>query len=222
MRSLTSVSWTEFWIRNTVDHNIFAARKFRESAPMYIFATQNFRECPSTSTKKKNHDYPRYMQKKAAVYNNNNNAICYGSTFVKATGGVPVDLYPWTQAVDRRWKYPVKTLRRQIPLLWLYSHQQVCRVFDDRAGGRAAIGLWKHCYVKRLAVPAGGPVWLTAVKWCSFKLFFLMLKQRSYFTSCKAVLIKTPQDMLCLFYDSRRSPLLHLILPIGSLLWCTS
>ncbi len=41
------------------------------------------------------------MQKKAAVYNNNN-AICYGSTFVKATGGVPVEivcirgLRPWT------------------------------------------------------------------------------------------------------------------------------
>ncbi len=32
------------------------------------------------------------MQKKAAVYNNNNNANCYGSTFVKATGGVPVEI----------------------------------------------------------------------------------------------------------------------------------
>ncbi len=46
----------------TVDHNISAARKFRESAPMYIFATQNFRECAGTSTKKK-----RIMQTEAAV-----------------------------------------------------------------------------------------------------------------------------------------------------------
>ncbi len=49
---------------STVDHNIFAARKFRELAPMYIFATQNFRECPSTSTKKKITITPGICRKK--------------------------------------------------------------------------------------------------------------------------------------------------------------
>ncbi len=48
----------------TVDHNIFAAQKFCESAPMYMFATQNFRECPSTSTKKKITITPGICRKK--------------------------------------------------------------------------------------------------------------------------------------------------------------
>ncbi len=49
----------------TVDHNISAARKFRESAPKYIYATQNFRECAGTSRKKKKKT--RIMHKKADV-----------------------------------------------------------------------------------------------------------------------------------------------------------
>ncbi len=48
----------------TVDHNISAARKFHESAPMYIFATQNFRECAGTSTKK---NPPTNILKEAAL-----------------------------------------------------------------------------------------------------------------------------------------------------------
>ncbi len=52
----------------TVDHNIFAARKFRKTAPMYIFATQNFRECVGTSTKKTKKKKPiLIMPKDAAV-----------------------------------------------------------------------------------------------------------------------------------------------------------
>ncbi len=182
------------------------------------------------------------MQKKTAVYFDR-----YGSTFVKATRGVPVEIVsirgpvavkvtcenteavnPFVVVIQPPTSLPCVRFRFRFRFRKLYFsvnphriHNAIWSVFDDRAAGRAAIGLWKHCYVKRLAVPAGGPVWLIAVKWCAFKLLY-MLKQRSYFTSCKAVLIKTPQDMLCLCYDSRRSPLLHLILPIGSLLRCTA
>ncbi len=57
----------------TVDHNISAARKFRESAPMYIFATQNFRECSGTSTKKKKNT-TNYAEK-SIRYNNARSAM---------------------------------------------------------------------------------------------------------------------------------------------------
>ncbi len=55
----------------TVDHNISAARKFRESAPMYIFATQYFRECAGTSTKKKKTNYAQ----RSSRYNNARSAM---------------------------------------------------------------------------------------------------------------------------------------------------
>ena len=58
---------------DTVDHNIFAARKFRESAPMYIFATQNFRECAGTSTKKKKK--PTNYAERSSRYNNTRSAM---------------------------------------------------------------------------------------------------------------------------------------------------
>ena len=55
---------------NTVDHNISAARKFGESAPMYIFATQNFRECAGTSMKKKQN-----YAERSSRYNNARSAM---------------------------------------------------------------------------------------------------------------------------------------------------
>ncbi len=61
--------------RHTVDHNIFAARKFRESAPMYIFATQNFRERAGTSTKKKNQQKNTNNAQRSSRYNNARSAM---------------------------------------------------------------------------------------------------------------------------------------------------
>ncbi len=54
----------------TVDHNISAAWKFRKMAPMYIFETQNFRECAGTYTKKKNN-----YAKRSSRYNNVRSAM---------------------------------------------------------------------------------------------------------------------------------------------------
>ena len=187
-QNASKFTWTDFCficLSITVDHNIFAAQKFRESGPRCIFATQNFRECAGTSTKRKS----RLCRKKAAV--NNNNVICYRSAFVRANGpSVPVEivsirgLRPWTRGGESNlWKhwggkflccgYGAASKSTVCSISGVAA--QTCVAFENIAG-----------YVKRLAVPAGGPVWFIAAKWCpvTWKLF-LMLKQTSYFTRCK-------------------------------------
>ncbi len=89
---MTHLTKCHYWVWlvkfiTTVYHNIFAAWKFRESAPMCIFATQNFRECAGTSTKKKT----LIILKEAAVIIMRD--LPWKRFRYKATGGVPLELF---------------------------------------------------------------------------------------------------------------------------------
>ncbi len=121
---------------------------------MYIFATQNFREC--APLRKKNHELCRPSGRFLIITMRSMEAVSF-----KGTAGVPLEIVSTRGAAAV--KVTCETLRWQIPLLWLYRRQRArlarkvrsyigqAWVGSVHSGGEGSTGFARHTFLLRLS-----------------------------------------------------------------------